>query len=589
MSFHHVVYVLLIVLSAGLSASLAAVALRNRDIPGALPLGLLLAAVTLWAAAKIAELASAGLSASVFWANVQYFGIVAVIATWLLFALAYTGRSRWLTRRTVLLLAVEPFLVLVAIWTNESHGLFRASAELVSYGRLTGVTSTLGPAFWVHAAYSYCLLLVGTVLILRLLIRSEHLFRSQAVGVLIAVISPWIGNGLFLVGAAPPALDTTIIGFSVTGLALTVVTVRHRLLDIVPVVREVARDKLIESMTDAVLVVDHRNRVVDGNPAAESLLGREIVDVIGRPLADAAPALATAIENAERTEDAADEGTESGASDGGIAASETFQAELERREESAVRYYDVRVSPLQRGFGTLTGRLISLRDVTEQRQREQQLEVLNRLLRHNFRNDATTIQGNASLLRDALTDPDARQRLETIERTVETMIERNERFSHLTGRLGGTDRESIDLAAELEELVAAKRRRHPEVAIAFDRTAPARVDTGGIVVSALDELLTNSIKHNDADKPRVEVSIATPEGRDAIRLRIRDNGPGIPEREIGPIDRGTETPLEHASGVGLWLATWIIREVNGSLTFSETEDGTAVTVSLPAGGPTDPA
>ena len=87
------------------------------------------------------------------------------------------------------------------------------------------------------------------------------------------------------------------------------------------------------------------------------------------------------------------------------------------------------------------------------------------------------MQGNASLLRDVVVDPDARRRLETIERTVETMIERNERFSHLTERLGGADHAPVDLTAELDELVAAKRRRHPEATIAFDRTAPARVDT----------------------------------------------------------------------------------------------------------------
>ncbi|WP_280586957.1 histidine kinase N-terminal 7TM domain-containing protein [Halorubrum sp. Boch-26] len=556
---------MLIAVAGGLSAPLSVIALRNRDIGGALPLGVLLSGVTLWATGKVGELVSSGLSTAVFWANVQYGGVVVVIAMWLLFVLVYTGRSTWVTRRTVVLLSVEPSLVLFAIWTNGSHGLFRTSMGLVSYGSLSGLTSTPGPVFWIHSAYSYLLLLVGTVLILRLLIRSDHLFRSQAIGLLVAVFSPWIGNGVFLLGAAPPALDTTIIGFSITGTVLVVITVRHRLLDIVPMVREVARDELIESMTDAVLVVDQRDRLVDGNPAAESLLGGEIREVVGRPLDDAFPALADVID---------------GASNGGG----TLQTELERREESAVQYYDVRVSPIQRGFGTLTGRLISLRDVTDQRQREQQLAVLNRLLRHNFRNEATTIQGNASLLRADVTDPDARRRLETIERTIETMIERNERFSHLTDRLKESDGDVVDLAAEIEELVASKRRRHPEVAITLDCTESAWVDAGEVVVSALDELLTNSIKHNDTERPRVTISITSEaQGEsDAVRLRLRDNGPGIPDHEIEPIDKGTETPLEHASGVGLWLATWIVRKVNGSLAFTETDDGTTVTVQLPA-------
>mgnify|MGYP000044195208 CR=1 FL=1 len=560
----HLIYVFLIGASAVLSAALSVVALRNRDIAGALSLGVLLSAVTFWAVGKIAELASPGLPATLFWANAQYAGIVVVIAAWLLFALVYAGRRRWLTRRTVVMLAVEPLLVLFAIWTNGSHGLFRTSVDLVSYGSLSGLTSTPGPAFWIHSAYSYLILFLGAILILRVLVRSDHLFRSQAIGLLVAVFSPWIGNGLFLLGATPPALDTTIIGFSITGTVLVVITVRHRLLDIVPMVREVARDELIESMTDAVLVVDQRDQLVDGNPAAESLLGRDIREAIGRPLDEAFPALADAIDEASNGDGA-------------------FQTELERREENAVRYYDVRVSPIQRGFGALTGRLISLRDVTDQRQRQQQLEVLNRLLRHNFRNDATVIQGNASLLRSDVASPDGRRRLETIERTIETMVERNERFSHLTERLKESDREAIDLAAKIEDLVAAKRRRHPEVAITLDCTEAAWVETGEVVVSALDELLTNSIKHNDSEQPRVVISITSePRGEsDAVRLRVSDNGPGIPDHEIEPIDRGTETQLEHTSGVGLWLAAWIVRKANGSIAFTETDDGTTVTVRLP--------
>lgn len=563
MTTHHVVYLFLIAVSGALSAGLSVVAFRTRDTVSGVPLGVLLVGVTVWSGGKLLELFSPGLSASLFWANVQYVGIVTVVAAWLVFALTYTGRIERVTARIAALLAVEPLIVLVAAWTNAGHELFRTSVDLVSYGALTGVTSTPGPVFWLHAAYSYLLLFVGTVAIVRLVVRSDHLYRSQAIGLTIAVCSPWIGNGLFISGAISPALDTTIVGFSVTGVVLAVVTVRHRLLDIVPVVREVARDELIESMTDAVLVVDRQGRVVDGNPAAETLFGRDLADAIGRPLASAFPALAEAMDEA---------------SDG----AGPFRTEFERREGNAVRHYDVRVSPLRRGFGAVTGRLVSLRDVTEQRQREQQLEVLNRLLRHNFRNDATVVRGNASLLRDEISDPVAKEHLDTIRRTVEEMIERNERFASLTERLDEPDGGVTDLSARLEALVAAKRRRNPHAEIAFDRTEDARVEGGSVVVSAVDELLSNSIQHSDAETPLVRVSVEHHAESGAVRIAVSDNGPGIPDYETRPIERGTETALEHGSGVGLWVATWIVREADGSIDFAETDDGTTVTVWLPA-------
>jgi len=563
MTTHHAVYLFLIGASGILSAGLSVVALRNRDSAGSLPLGVLLLGVAVWSVGKVLELASPGLSASLFWANAQYLGIVTVVAGWLAFAVTYTGRVERLTGKAVSLLAVEPLFVLVAAWTNGRHGLFRTSVELASYGQLTGVTSAPGPAFWIHAAYSYLLLFVGTAAIVRLLVRSKHLYRSQSIGLTVAVCSPWLGNGLFIAGVAPPALDTTIVGFSITGVVLAVVTARHRLLDIVPAVREVARDELIESMTDAVLVVDREGRVVDANPAAEALLDREPAHAMGRPLTEVFPALVDAMD------DAAPDGNGS------------YRTEFERRDGNAVRHYDIRVSPLRRGFGAVTGRLISLRDVTEQRQREQQLEVLNRLLRHNFRNDANVIRGNATLLGDDIDDPGGAERLDTIRRTVEGMIERNERFASLTERLDEPDGGVTDLSARLEALIATKRRRNPHAEIAFDGAGNAWVDAGSVVVSALDELLTNSIEHNDAETPRVGVSVEHDAESGAVRITVSDNGPGIPDYEMRPIERETETALEHGSGVGLWVTTWIVREADGSIDFAETDDGTTVTIWLP--------
>jgi len=563
MATHHAVYLFLIAASGVLSGGLSVVALRNRGRAGSLSLGILLLGVAVWSGGKVLELASPGLSASLFWANLQYVGIVTVVTMWLVFAMTYTGRIKRPSARTASLLTVEPLAVLVAVWTNGRHGLFRSSVELVSYGQLTGVTAAPGPAFWIHAAYSYLLLLVGTVVIVNLLIRSERLYRSRAISLTVAVCSPWLGNALFIGGIAPPALDTTIVGFSLTGVALVVIMARHRLFDIVPAVSEIARDELIRNMTDAVVIVDREGRVVDGNPAAEALLDRDLPGAIGRPLTETFPALAGA--TADETPDG----------DG------PYRTEFERREGNAVRHYDVRVSPLRQGFGVVTGRLISLRDVTEQRRREQQLEVLNRLLRHNFRNDANVIRGNATLLSDDIEDPRATERLDTIRRTIEGMIERNERFASLTERLDEAGGESTDLSVRLEALIAAKRRHNPHAKIAFDGAEDARVDAGGVVVSAFDELLTNSIEHNDAEPPRVRVSVENETENGTVRIALRDNGPGIPDYEMRPIERGTETALEHGSGVGLWIATWIVREAGGTIGFAETDDGTTVTVRLP--------
>jgi nitrogen-specific signal transduction histidine kinase len=62
---------------------------------------------------------------------------------------------------------------------------------------------------------------------------------------------------------------------------------------------------------------------------------------------------------------------------------------------------------------------------------------------------------------------------------------------------------------------------------------------------------------------------------------IDDNGPGIPQPEIDILESGNETALEHGSGLGLWLANWGTKQLEGNLSFDVDDDGTRVAVSVP--------
>src|SRR5205823_3578954 len=111
-------YVIPLILSVIVSIWVAIVAWRRRSMPGALPLGLLMLGVAEWSLAYTLELGSRDLSTAVFWDNSTWLGIVIIPATWLAFALQYTDRGHWLTRRTVALLTIQPLITLVLVWTN---------------------------------------------------------------------------------------------------------------------------------------------------------------------------------------------------------------------------------------------------------------------------------------------------------------------------------------------------------------------------------------------------------------------------------------------------------------------------------------
>src|SRR6185295_14158620 len=103
-------------------------------------------------------------------ANTAYFGIVTVPASWLVFALRFSGRGRWVTGRFLALLWIEPVATVLLAWTNPWHALFRRSVQVIP-------SWEPGPAFWAHTAYSYALVLAGTVLVARCVTAGPRLWR----------------------------------------------------------------------------------------------------------------------------------------------------------------------------------------------------------------------------------------------------------------------------------------------------------------------------------------------------------------------------------------------------------------------------
>jgi signal transduction histidine kinase len=206
--------------------------------------------------------------------------------------------------------------------------------------------------------------------------------------------------------------------------------------------------------------------------------------------------------------------------------------------------------------------------------------VLNRVLRHNLRNDLSVAMGYVEVSAGRVEDEAVRETLESAEEALEDLVTTGEkaRLVEETVRRAGADPEPVDLGALVGDTADALGSDYPAVTVTVDAPDVTVTTNRALVAAVLEELVENACEHGGPD-PSVTVNLHR--DGDATAVTVTDTGPGIPEQELETLRDGEETDLRHGSGLGLWVVRWGTELLGAELTFETGEDGTAVTVLLP--------
>lgn len=247
--------------------------------------------------------------------------------------------------------------------------------------------------------------------------------------------------------------------------------------------------------------------------------------------------------------------------------------------------------------GSLLGLVVASYDISSRRRRREveaeretvtqqrgRLSVLNRVLRHNLRNDLNAIDGYAEVLAEGTADRDEYlARIRGLTADLQSIGEKARYIEQVVAT--NRERRPTPLSAVVEQTVDTVRASSPDCTIVVETDADATVDES-VLEPVLRELLENACRHNEAGSPeiRIETSVEA-SGDRPVTIRVADDGPGIPEHELAPLREGAETPLEHGSGLGLWLVEWGAKTLGGRVTFEANEPrGTLATLRLPRAG-----
>lgn len=227
------------------------------------------------------------------------------------------------------------------------------------------------------------------------------------------------------------------------------------------------------------------------------------------------------------------------------------------------------------------GYITNSREITARKERQQQLELFDRVIRHNLRNEMNVIRGAADLLQSKETGEGV-HRASQIKKKCNELLATVKKQRDIAQLLRQSPTQSvINVQAALDTICSELRSAHPDAKVAISCENKTRLRADDKFVYALEELITNGIIHNDSDTPTVEVAVT--ESREQVRITVTDNGPQIPEMERRVIaNPENRSPLYHGSGLGLWLVKLIISRSGGTVQFVETEqEGNTIALSVP--------
>lgn len=527
-------------------------AFQRWERPNARPFVALLATLTAWAGVLlVAALADPVLGRGVAETMVSVGSLSGLVipGTWTWYVLGYAGRGTGLTRRRVLMLSGT---ALPAVLAAVSFAVVTVQfPESIKRPVLLVLVLLLVAAL----VYLFGLLAYAAYILVRLGWRYALISNVQVAVLLVGISAPYLGG---VVGTNGPVADGMTVGLLVSGGLFAVAVRQYPVLTGVPRSESVARTRVVESLREAVVVLDWDEHVLDANESMARLFDRSADALVGEPFRSVVDGIGGADLSA------------------GATGTVTLKTTRGRRQ------FQYSVSAVDANGGdeqerAPVARAVVFRDVTERQTQEQRLAVLNRILRHNVRNRLDVVLANADRIDDDTIRTDIRNNatqlveLSKKARGVERLIEHRTASPELVDlvRIGRDVLDQHRTADSESELTLSSP---DELSI---RSYPA------IIRKLLSELVDNAISHTGESTSRVEIIMRSCDGTTA-EIAVADNGSGIPERERAVLTEGTETQLKHGRGIGLWTVQWAVTQLGGEIAFEENgPEGSIVTVRLP--------
>ncbi|GGJ11974.1 hypothetical protein GCM10008995_22310 [Halobellus salinus] len=264
-----------------------------------------------------------------------------------------------------------------------------------------------------------------------------------------------------------------------------------------------------------------------------------------------------------------------------IDAEEPVSVTLRNYRKDGTEFWNhLEIAPVATDAGEVVNYVGFQQDVTGRKQRQAQLTVLDRILRHNIRNQMNVVRGYAETIQSGASNATADFAGKIVDMS-DRLVGLAEKERQITDLLRNEPTlKDTAVCDRLQQIASRVESKHPGATVVIDCSERVTARATPKLGQAITELVTNAIVHNESPSPTVVLTVTRADG--TVRIDVADTGPRIPEMERNMlVGKTTQTPLYHGSGLGLWLVRLIITRSGGSITLSENSPtGNIVTIEL---------